>query len=138
LAAIPAKPASPDAARPSETGFRKLSPEKPVNNAGPVTFSAGIADSLAPCACNLFDQPWPLMHAICLTNLGPLRTQFVIDQLSHDIIQFELRVRGPNLFDEMKRQNCLGLNLFDEMKRQNRLGPNLFDEMKRQNRFTRS
>jgi hypothetical protein len=41
--AIPAKPASPDAARPSETGFRKLSPEKPVNNAGPVTFSAGIA-----------------------------------------------------------------------------------------------
>jgi hypothetical protein len=46
ITAIPAKPASPDAARPSETGFRKLSPEKPVNNAGPVTFSAGIADMI--------------------------------------------------------------------------------------------
>jgi DNA mismatch repair protein MutL len=43
VAAIPAKPASPDAARFSKTGFRKLSPEKPTNNAGPVTFSAGIA-----------------------------------------------------------------------------------------------
>jgi hypothetical protein len=46
IAAIPAKPASPDAARLSEIGFCKLFSEKPVNNADPMTFSAGIADGI--------------------------------------------------------------------------------------------
>jgi hypothetical protein len=43
--AILAKLASPDVARLSEPEFRKFFPEKPVNNANPVTFSVGIADA---------------------------------------------------------------------------------------------
>jgi hypothetical protein len=41
---FPAKPQAPMQQGFQKTGFRNLFPEKPVNNAGPVTFSAGIAE----------------------------------------------------------------------------------------------
>jgi hypothetical protein len=42
--AISAKLANLDSARLSKTSFRNLSPEKPLNNAGPEAFSAGTAE----------------------------------------------------------------------------------------------
>jgi hypothetical protein len=79
--AIAAKPVNPDAATLSESGFGKLSPEKPINNAGPVTFSAEIAAqpqfAFLPSAVKTEDPPLDSEKVI-----SPLRTRLSLDQPS--------------------------------------------------------